>query len=126
MLEVFLLTIQIILAIGLIALVLLQPAKGTEVGSAFGSGASQTLFGSQGSNSFIFKLTFLCAALFFINSLCLNYQVARQTQRSDPIEQLAKMAKHPQLTQVNSSDKKEAQPHALIKKESKLHKKTSD
>jgi preprotein translocase subunit SecG len=83
--------IHVILAIGLIALVLLQQGKGSELGSALGSGASQTLFGSQGSSSFLFKLTLTFAFLFFVNSLWLNHQVAHRVKQSDPIERLTKM-----------------------------------
>lgn len=72
------LMIHVIVAVALIVLVLLQQGKGAEMGAAFGSGASQTLFGSQGSGSFLLKITGLLAAIFFITSLALGYIAAHQ------------------------------------------------
>ncbi|MEM1244169.1 MAG: preprotein translocase subunit SecG [Pseudomonadota bacterium] len=68
-----LLMFHILLCISLIALVLLQHGKGADIGAAFGAGASQTVFGSQGSTSFLTKLTASLAALFFVTSLFLTY-----------------------------------------------------
>lgn len=70
------LTIHVIVSILLIGLVLIQHGKGADIGAAFGSGASNTVFGSQGSGNFLFKLTALMAALFFATSLSLGYIVA--------------------------------------------------
>lgn len=67
------LTVHVLLAIALVVLVLLQQGKGAEAGAAFGGGASQTVFGSRGSSSFLAKLTGVLAALFFITSLGLGW-----------------------------------------------------
>ncbi len=64
--ETILIFLLVIVAIALIALVLLQHGKGADVGAAFGSGASNTVFGSQGSGSFLMKLTLGLAAVFFV------------------------------------------------------------
>lgn len=75
---------HILIAIMIIVLVLIQHGKGAEIGAAFGSGASNTLFGSQGTGSFLFKLTFGLALAFFAVSLLLSsmvsnyYHTARQ------------------------------------------------
>lgn len=82
---------HVIISIALIALVLLQQGKGAELGATFGSAASQTVFGSQGSGSFLLKLTGLLALLFFVTSLSLGY-LAGHTTRQDPIQNLANMA----------------------------------
>src|SRR5579862_4619757 len=71
------LLIHVFAAIFIIALVLVQQGKGATVGAAFGSGASQTIFGSRGSGSFLFRLTISCALIFFITSLSLNYLASR-------------------------------------------------
>ena len=63
---------HIIVSIVLVALVLLQQGKGAEVGAAFGSGASQSVFGSSGSGSFITRLTAIAAACFFAISITLT------------------------------------------------------
>jgi preprotein translocase subunit SecG len=59
-------------AVCIIALVLVQQGKGASMGAAFGSGASQTVFGSRGSGSFLFRVTLSFAAIFFISSIGLN------------------------------------------------------
>jgi len=68
-----LLVVHIAIAAGLIGLVLLQQGKGADMGAAFGSGASQTVFGARGSGSFLTRTTGVLATLFFITSLTLAY-----------------------------------------------------
>ena len=70
------LLIHLIVALLLIGLILVQRGKGSDVGAAFGSGASQTIFGSQGTTSFLVKLITILVAAFFISSLVLNYLMA--------------------------------------------------
>lgn len=78
------LILHVLVAIALVALVLVQQGKGADVGAAFGAGASNTMFGSQGSTSFLVKITCLCAAIFFATSLGLGYMAAHTTPtRSD-------------------------------------------
>ncbi|MHB1529033.1 MAG: preprotein translocase subunit SecG [Acidiferrobacteraceae bacterium] len=68
-----LLIIHILVSFTLVALVLLQQGKGADMGAAFGSGASQTLFGSRGSATFLSRLTAILATIFFLTSLSLAY-----------------------------------------------------
>jgi preprotein translocase subunit SecG len=82
---------HVLIAVAIIVLVLLQQGKGAEMGAAFGSGASQTLFGSRGSGSFLLKLTGVFALLFFVTSLVLGYMAAQQAKQ-DPLQALSKMA----------------------------------
>ncbi len=65
------LVVHVLAAAGLIGLILLQQGKGADIGAAFGSGASQTLFGSRGSANFLTRLTALLATIFFVTSLTL-------------------------------------------------------
>lgn len=67
------LIIHVIAAISIIALVLVQQGKGATTGAAFGSGASQTVFGSKGSGSFLLKVTIGFVVIFFSTSVGLNY-----------------------------------------------------
>jgi preprotein translocase subunit SecG len=67
------LVIHVLVAIALIGLILIQHGKGADAGAAFGSGASSTVFGSQGSGSFLTMLTAILATTFFITSLYLAY-----------------------------------------------------
>ncbi len=69
--ETVILIVHVLAAIGVISLVLLQQGKGADMGAAFGSGASSTVFGSQGSSSFITRSTAILATVFFITSLAL-------------------------------------------------------
>src|SRR3954464_7599937 len=82
-----LLVFHVLVCVTLVILILVQQGKGAEMGAAFGSGASQTLFGSQGSGSFLMRITGFCAALFFITSLTLGYLAAHQT-KLDPLQNL--------------------------------------
>ena len=66
-----LLALLVLVALSLIVLILLQHGKGADVGAAFGSGASQTVFGSQGSANFLTRTTAVLATLFFVLSLTL-------------------------------------------------------
>lgn len=107
MLQQFLVLMHVIISIALIALVLIQQGKGAELGATFGSAASQTVFGSQGSGSFLLKLTGLLALLFFVTSLSLGY-VAGHTRKQDPIQKLASMAQQLPSTvnKINNTEKK--------------------
>ncbi len=71
-----LLIIQIMVALGIIGLVLIQHGKGADAGAAFGGGASGTVFGSRGSGNFLTKMTAVLAAVFFANSMMLAWLVA--------------------------------------------------
>ena len=68
-----LLVIDIILALTLIGLVLLQHGKGADAGAAFGSGASSTVFGARGSATFLSQMTKYVAILWFSTTLGLVY-----------------------------------------------------
>ncbi len=72
-LEIVLLTLLSVDAIALTALVLLQQGKGADVGAAFGSGSSNTIFGASGSAPFLTKLTTWLAILFFAIAFGLAY-----------------------------------------------------
>lgn len=75
----FLVVVQVIAAIALIVLVLLQQGKGADAGAAFGSGASSTVFGARGSANFLSRTTAWIAAVFFSVSLALAYVVHGQS-----------------------------------------------
>jgi preprotein translocase subunit SecG len=67
----YILVFHFIVAVSLIGLILLQQGKGAEAGASFGSGASQTVFGSGGSWNFFSKSTALLATVFFATSISL-------------------------------------------------------
>ncbi|MDD5240103.1 MAG: preprotein translocase subunit SecG [Sulfuricella sp.] len=72
--------IHIIAALGVIGLVLMQHGKGADMGAAFGSGASGSLFGSTGSSNFLSRATAIFATLFFLTSLGLTYFSSHKTR----------------------------------------------
>lgn len=78
-----LLVIHVMIASAVIGLVLIQHGKGADIGAAFGSGASNTVFGSQGTGGFLFKLTGALALAFFVTSLSLSAMVANQYKSAD-------------------------------------------
>lgn len=65
--------VQVVSALTIIALVLLQHGKGADMGAAFGSGASGSLFGASGSSNFLSKSTGVAATIFFCATLALAY-----------------------------------------------------
>ena len=67
------LVVQILTALGMIGLILLQHGKGADMGAAFGGGASGSLFGATGSANFLSRTTAVLAAVFFVCTLALAY-----------------------------------------------------
>lgn len=73
MITTVILLVHVLLALVLVTLILLQHGKGADAGAAFGSGASSTVFGAQGSASFMSRATKWLAVLFFVTSGTLAY-----------------------------------------------------
>jgi preprotein translocase subunit SecG len=73
MLETVIVVVHLLVALGVVGLVLVQQGKGADAGASFGSGASATVFGSQGSATFLSRVTGILAAVFFITSLGLAF-----------------------------------------------------
>ena len=67
------LAVQMLAALGMIGLILVQHGKGADMGAAFGSGSSGSLFGASGSANFLSRTTGILAALFFACTLLLAY-----------------------------------------------------
>jgi preprotein translocase subunit SecG len=70
-----LVVVQVLVAVALIGLVLIQHGKGADAGAAFGSGSSGTVFGARGAANFLTRTTAWLAAAFFASSLGLAYLV---------------------------------------------------
>jgi preprotein translocase subunit SecG len=90
--HVFLIGVHLIACITMIFIIVFQKGKGAEMGAVFGGGASQTAFGSTGPQSFLEKITVICAIVFMITSLSLAYLSSIKTAkfgetRNQPIEQ---------------------------------------
>jgi preprotein translocase subunit SecG len=78
-----LIVVQVLSAIAIIVLVLLQHGKGADMGAAFGGGASGSLFGATGSANFLSRSTAVVATVFFISTLALAY-VGTAVKRPSP------------------------------------------
>jgi preprotein translocase subunit SecG len=76
MLETLLLILHLLVAVAICGFVLLQHGKGADMGAAFGSGASGSLFGASGSANFLSRTTGVLAAVFFASSLGLTWFAA--------------------------------------------------
>jgi preprotein translocase subunit SecG len=84
MLRTILTLLQVISAVGIIGLVLLQRGKGADAGAGFGAGASGTVFGARGASTGLSRMTAIFAAIFMLNSLALTYMFQRDAQARAP------------------------------------------
>ena len=110
----FLLVVQIVVSVSIIALVMLQQGKGADMGAGFGAGASGTVFGSRGSGSFFTRATAILATVFFINCLLIASPLIREGEKSantvaDQLEQ--------QAVQMEEAEKVNAVVNALENQE---------
>src|SRR5215213_4719339 len=81
------LAVQMLTALGMIGLILIQHGKGADMGAAFGSGSSGSLFGASGSANFLSRTTAVLAAVFFLSSLGLTYLGSMHTPAKDVMQQ---------------------------------------
>jgi preprotein translocase subunit SecG len=85
--ESVLLGLHVVVAAALIGFVLLQHGKGADMGAAFGSGTSGSLFGAAGSANFLSRTTAALATVFFLSSLGLTYLAANRGAPKDIMQQ---------------------------------------
>ncbi len=78
--ETFVWVLNVLSALGVIGLVLIQHGKGADMGAAFGSGSAGSLFGSTGAANFLSRTTAALAAVFFVTSLGLTYLGSHQNK----------------------------------------------
>jgi len=81
-LHTLIIVVQVISALSIIGLVLVQHGKGADMGAAFGSGASGSLFGASGSSNFLSKSTAVAAAIFFAATMGLAFLAAQPATES--------------------------------------------
>jgi preprotein translocase subunit SecG len=94
------LAVHIMAALGVIGLVLMQHGKGADMGAAFGSGASGSLFGASGSANFLSRSTAVLATVFFATSLALGYAASSTPKASGSVmEGVVQSAGSPGLAQ---------------------------
>ena len=78
MIDQLVIIVHVLIAMAITGLILIQHGKGADMGASFGAGASQTVFGSQGSGNFLSRTTAILSALFFATSFALAI-LAKQT-----------------------------------------------
>ncbi len=86
------LIIHVLASLGLIGLIMIQQGKGADMGAAFGSGASSTVFGAHGAGNFITRSTAILATVFFVTSLTLAYISGQGAVRKSVTEMIAPAA----------------------------------
>ena len=86
MMQVLILLLHVLAALGVCGLVLLQHGKGADMGAAFGSGSSGSLFGASGSANFLSRSTAVLAAVFFLTSMGLTWYAARKPESSSVMD----------------------------------------
>jgi len=86
-LDIILLVVHVVLALGIISLVLLQKGAGANAGAVLGGGAG-SVFGSSGSSNFLSKTTAILATAFFVNSLVLAYMASHRVGPATVIDQI--------------------------------------
>jgi preprotein translocase subunit SecG len=84
MLRTILTFLQVVSAVGIVGLVLLQRGKGADAGAGFGAGASGTVFGARGASTGLSRMTAIFAAIFMINSLALTYLFLHEARSRPP------------------------------------------
>jgi len=77
------LVLQLLTAVVMIGLVLIQHGKGADMGASFGGGASGSLFGATGSANFLSRSTAVCATIFFITTLALAFMANTRSGNVD-------------------------------------------
>ena len=87
------LAVQMLAALAMIGLILIQHGKGADMGAAFGSGSSGSLFGASGSANFLSRTTAILAAIFFLSSLGLTWFATTHTEPSGVMQQKGVMEK---------------------------------
>lgn len=106
--EPLIIALHILVSIAIVALILLQQGKGAEVGASFGSGGSQTLFGSTGSGNFLSHTTAILVTIFFITSFGLSLLAKNKAGAGHSDEGIPSAA----VIEEHNKDKEAKQPAA--------------
>jgi preprotein translocase subunit SecG len=107
-----LVVVQVLCAGAIIILVLLQHGKGADMGAAFGSGASGSLFGASGSANFLSRSTAVVSTVFFLATIGLAYSanVVRSARSGGLMSNVAPAAPAPALPPATAPTPPESQP----------------
>lgn len=95
------LAVHILVGVAVCGLVLMQHGKGADMGAAFGSGASGSLFGASGSANFLSRMTAVLAAVFFSTSLALAYIASAKPKTAGSVVESAVQSQSLQVPVAN-------------------------
>ena len=98
----YLLFLHLFISIALIALVIVQQGKGSDISANFSGGGSQTLFGSRGAAPFLTKVTAVLMGLFFASSLALGYSMGHRATLKQRLNTGIQHTAMPSKKQVHS------------------------
>lgn len=93
--------VQVLIALAMIGIILVQRGPGAAAGSGFGAGASATVFGSRGSSSFLTRSTAILATGFFVVSMVMAVIVSRTTQTGQDLDLGVMGGSQPAATEVS-------------------------
>ncbi len=96
--DIILLVLHVVLALGIISLVLLQKGAGANAGAVLGGGGAGSVFGASGSSNFLSKTTALLATAFFINSMVLAYMASNREGPATVVDEIE------QVQQIQPAD----------------------
>ena len=106
--EQIILVVHVLAALAIIGLILVQQGKGADMGASFGAGASQTLFGSDGSGNVLTRATAILATLFFVTSLSLAYVAKQRSVVGEDIIDVPVLEESREVAPVPEGDLSEA------------------
>ncbi|TNF04425.1 MAG: preprotein translocase subunit SecG [Gammaproteobacteria bacterium] len=102
--EKLILIVHLLTALSIIGLILVQQGKGAEAGASFGSGASQTVFGSAGGWNFFSKITAIMATVFFVTSFTLAVMAKDNAKVGDKVLPELEAVQMEMLEEIQESD----------------------
>ncbi len=109
--ETVVLIVHVIAAAAVIGLVLLQHGKGADMGAAFGSGTSGSLFGVSGSANFLSRATAIAVAVFFVTSITLAYISGHKSELKSVVKGLPAESKTQTTVPVKQKNEVPAVPN---------------
>ena len=107
-----LIIVFLVVVIALVALVMMQQGRGADAGASFGTGASQTVFGSSGSGNFLSRATTILAIVFFVVSLGLAYVAKQKTLTASDLIPVVNDVPQADVPVVEQADQSSEVPEA--------------
>ena len=101
-LEQIILIVHVLVALAIVGLVLIQQAKGADMGASFGAGGSQTLFGPSGGGNVLTRATAIFATIFFVTSISLAVSAKQKSSEIAVVDDVANLEALAEQQAINS------------------------